>query len=296
MNNITEKHCVPTGNYNIRIQEYAATVLQSLPTRNAVKKAIKNSELYINGHIAKSSEWITAGMEISYRKKPSPVKKVFQLPLDVLYEDPYIAIVYKPAGYPTNGNYFKTIENALPNNIIPSRLPDALEYPRPAHRLDNPTSGLLIIAKTTNSQRKLHKMFEKNLIQKTYYAVVAGKVNKKGTITNHIDKKQATTFYQLVREVRSLQNNYLSLLALEPKTGRTHQLRIHLAQQNTPIVGDQLYAPDNVLKHKGLFLCAAGLSFHHPITNEHIELKASLPKKFKNYLNREEKRFKKYYP
>lgn len=294
MSGVTEKHIVPEGNYNIRIQEYAATVFELLPTRNAVKKAIKNKELYNNGNIAKSSDWITAGMEICYIKREKPVKKVFPLALDILYEDPYLAVVFKPSGYPTNGNYYKTIENALPYNLIPSHLKDALDYPRPAHRLDNPTSGLLLIAKTVTIQRELHRLFETNNIEKTYYAVVAGRLDKHGTINTPINTKASLTSYQLLREVPSLQNEYLSLVELHPKTGRTHQLRIHMAAQHTPIVGDRLYAPSNVLKHKGLFLCAARLTFHHPILKEQIKLQAPIPKKFENYLNREEKRFKKY--
>lgn len=294
MSGVTERHIVPEGNYNIRIQEYAATVFELLSTRNAVKKALKNKELYINNSIANSSDWITAGMEICYIKHPKPIKKVFPLILDILYEDPYLAVIFKPSGYPTNGNYYKTIENALPYNLIPSHLKDALDYPRPVHRLDNPTSGLLLVAKTATIQRELHYLFEANKIEKTYYAVVAGRLHKQGTISAPINTKESLTTYQVLREVPSLQNKYLSLVELHPKTGRTHQLRIHMAQQNTPIVGDRLYAPSNVLKHKGLFLCAAKLIFHHPILKERIELQATLPEKFTNYLNREETRFKKY--
>ncbi|NQY07586.1 MAG: RluA family pseudouridine synthase [Flavobacteriaceae bacterium] len=287
-------HIVPDGDYQIRIQEYAATVIALLPTRSAVKKALKKQELYVNGKVATSALWIQSGQEISYIKKETPIPKVFPLSLDVLFEDEYLAAVFKPSGYPTSGNYYKTIEHALPHNLKPSNQKDALAYPRPVHRLDAPTSGLLLIAKTQTVQRELHLAFEKKSITKQYHAVIAGKLNPKGRIESPIKNKIAITEYETIKTIFAIQNVFLSLLKLSPITGRTHQLRIHLAEQETPIVGDKLYGNDQIMMHKGLFLCATRLKFKHPITQQEIQVEGTLPNKFNTYLLREENRFKKY--
>ena len=140
----------------------------------------------------------------------------------------------------------------------------------------------------------MYQQFEDNTIGKIYYAVVVGKPNIKGEIDFKIDNKTAYTSYETLSSINSIQNEHLSLVKLYPKTGRTHQLRIHLSKSGFPIVGDKLYAPDNVMKHKGLFLCAGEIKFTHPISKELIQLKVNIPNKFKNYLNREELRFNKY--
>ncbi|MFD0963353.1 RluA family pseudouridine synthase [Pseudofulvibacter geojedonensis] len=291
---VLEKHIVPTGNYHIRIQEYAGSVFKKLQSRSAVKKCIAKKGLYINGQPAQTSDWIKEGQLIELVATESQLKKVFQLNLEVIYEDDHLALVNKPAGFPTNGNYFKTIENALPFNLKESTLKDALNHPTPVHRLDNPTSGILMIAKTKATQIHLHQQFEQKEIQKNYHAVVVGKLPKQGMIEFPIDGQTALTGYKTIQQVPALQNGYLSLVELHPKTGRTHQLRIHLSELGFPIVGDKQYAPDNVMMHKGLFLCASAIEFTHPISKENICFNISLPNKFNSYLNREHKRFTKH--
>lgn len=291
---ILEKHIVPEGDYHIRIQEYAGTVFEKLQSRSAVKKNIAKKCILINGEIAETSNWIKAGQLIELIAPDTSPKKVFQLLLEVIFEDDDFAAINKPAGFPTNGNYYKTIENALPFNLKVSNKKDALNCPKPVHRLDNPTSGILLVAKTKSAQISLHKQFESKTIQKEYHAVVTGKLPESGIINKEIKNQKALTEFNTIIQVQALQNEYLTLVKLFPKTGRTHQLRIHLSELGYPIVGDKLYAPKNVMMHKGLFLAATNIQFIHPITHKEINLSIDTPNKFKNYISRENKRFIKY--
>ena len=227
---ILEKHIVPEGEYHIRLQEYAGTVFEKLQSRSAVKKCIAKKCILINGEIATTSNWIKSGQVIELIAPDTNPRKVFQLQLEVLFEDDYFAAVKKPAGFPTNGNYYKTIENALPYNLKTSTKTDTLNFPKPVHRLDNPTSGILLVAKTKSAQINLHNQFEAKIIQKEYHAVVAGKLPKSGIINTNINTQNALTEYTTIKQVPALQNECLSLVKLFPKTGRTHQLRIHLSE------------------------------------------------------------------
>lgn len=291
---VLEKHIVPTGNYQIRLQEYAGTIFEKLQTRSALKKAISKKTILIDGEIAVTGNWIKSGQVIELIASDSASKKIFQLQLSVIYEDEDFAIINKPAGFPTNGNYYKTIENALPYNLKASTKKDVLNFPKPVHRLDNPTSGILIIAKTKTAQINLHKQFEEKRIQKEYHAIVAGKISENGIIDSDIQTKKSLTIFKTTRQVPALQNEFLSLVCLQPRTGRTHQLRIHLSSLGFPIVGDKLYAPENVMMHKGLFLCATKIELKHPITHQEVSFEINVPKKFNTYLEREHKRFLKY--
>ncbi|MGB0896255.1 MAG: RluA family pseudouridine synthase [Flavobacteriaceae bacterium] len=291
---VLETHIVPEGDYHIRIQEYAGTVFEKLQSRSAVKKCIAKKCLLIDDQIAETHHWIKAGQCLKLIAHDTTPRKIFQLQLDVIYEDDYMAAINKPAGFPTNGNYYKTIENALPYNLNTSTQTDALSYPKPVHRLDNPTSGILLIAKTKSAQINLHNQFEAKTIQKTYHAIVVGKLPVSGTINTDVNSQSALTDYVIVSQVNALQNGHLSLVKLSPKTGRTHQLRIHLSELGYPIVGDKLYAPNNVMIHKGLFLNATSILFTHPIKKTTIDISVPLPNKFMSYLTREEKRYLKH--
>ena len=291
---VLEKHIVPIGEYHIRLQEYAGIIFEKLQTRSALKKAISKKTILIDGEIAATGNWIKSGQVIELIATDSTSKKVFQLQLPVVFEDEDFAIINKPAGFPTNGNYYKTIENALPYNLKTSTKKDVLNFPKPVHRLDNPTSGILIIAKTKTAQINLHKQFEEKRILKEYHAIVVGEIPENGIIDSDIKTKKSITTFKTTRQVPALQNEFLSLVCLKPKTGRTHQLRIHLSSLGHPIVGDKLYAPENVMMHKGLFLCATKIELTHPILNENIEFEIDVPQKFNTYLEREHKRFMKY--
>lgn len=291
---LLETHIVPKLNTTVRIQEYDVSSFNCDMTKSSLKKSIKKNLVTINEKTATTAMYVSESDIIKIYAEETSLKKVFELSIPVIFEDNDIAIINKPAGFPTNGNYFKTIENALPHNLKAAKTIDALHYPKPLHRLDNPTSGLLIIAKTKSAQRNLYHQFEQQKIAKTYQAIVIGKTNNEGEITSAVANKEAYTSYKTLQTVPSLQNEYLSLVQLFPTTGRTHQLRVHLASIGHPIIGDQLYGKKEENYKKGLFLCATSIQFIHPKTKESLSFSINPPNKYKSLIAREEKRFLKF--
>lgn len=221
--------------------------------------------------------------------------KVYKFDLEVVFEDEYMAVINKPAGITVSGNTFKTIANALLHNLNVSSQLDALYKPTPIHRLDNQTSGLLLIAKTKTAQIELGNQFKNKTIQKNYCTIVIGKVHTNQIIKIPIEEKNAETSLEIIKVVKSLRYENLSFLNVSPKTGRTHQIRIHLASIGHAILGDKLYGKLETLhKGKGLFLCAYQIKFLHPKTYKIIELKIDIPHKFNSLLCREKRRWNTY--
>ncbi|MCG7502833.1 RluA family pseudouridine synthase [Tenacibaculum sp. Mcav3-52] len=279
---ISETHNVESIATPIRLQEYAVGIFKTVPTKSSLKKAIKKGLVKVNGKIATTALYISKGDTIElFQLEEKTQRKHFDFPLEVLFEDDYLAIIYKPAGMLVSGNSFATIDNALIQNLQKSDSPNATR-PRPVHRLDYPTSGLLLIGKTTESIIVLNQLFEKKEIQKTYHAICIGKIERKGEINFPIDDKKASTSFEVIETAESPKFDFLNLVKLHPKTGRKHQLRKHLFAIGNPILGDKEYFIENkVLKGKGLFLHASTLEFTHPFTKETINITKELPKKFK---------------
>jgi 23S rRNA pseudouridine1911/1915/1917 synthase len=206
-------------------------------------------------------------------------KLIFKL--KVLFEDDYLAIVHKPAGILVSGNTFKTVANALIQNLQKSTQPDAT-IPQPVHRLDYATTGVLLIGKTSSSITALNKIFENRAITKTYYAITIGAMPESGNINDTVDGKYAASDFKVYNTVPSKRFTTLNLVKLHPQTGRRHQLRKHLASIGNPILGDKTYGTAPlILNGKGMFLHAYSLKFKHPFTNETLYIKDELPKGFK---------------
>lgn len=278
----TETHIAPPLPLPIRIKEYCEGIFMHAATKSSLKKALKKQYITVNGTIALSATFIRGGESIclSIPEDVSPRKKLI-FPLQVLFEDEYLALIHKPAGILVSGNGFKTIVNALPQNIKRSNLPDATK-PYPVHRLDYPTTGALLVGKTSSSIRALNKMFEEKKITKIYYAITIGEMEKEGEITSHVDDRESRSQYTVMESVPSKRFGKLNLVKLMPHTGRRHQLRKHLSSIGNPILGDKDYGiEDLILMAKGLYLHAYSLSFVHPFTNENIYLEDDFPKRFK---------------
>jgi 23S rRNA pseudouridine1911/1915/1917 synthase len=264
-----------------RLQEYGVGIFRTIPTKSALKKALKKELITVNGITASTATFIRGDETICLNVLEKPVpKKIFICKLKVLFEDDYLALIHKPSGILVSGNKFKTITNALPQNLKPSTLTDAAR-PQPVHRLDYATTGILLIGKTYSSIRTLNKLFENKAVKKTYFAVTIGEILPRGTIDSSIDGKASQSDYRLLESVTSKRFGKLNLVQLEPKTGRRHQLRKHLASIGAPILGDAEYGKEDlVLKGKGLYLHAFSLQFVHPFTKQEVHLKDELPKKF----------------
>jgi len=221
----------------------------------------------------------------------------------VVYEDDHMAIVNKPSGIVVyraqgsrgggsrNGGHGReSLLSALPYVLTPSNITAddenvALKRPQPVHRLDRPTSGVVVIAKTKQSARFLAEQFEYRKAHKTYMAIVngdprPGRCGEWHTIDSDLEGKSSITQVKVLRQIKSLygRDGKLSLVALKPKTGRYHQLRRHMAWVcDTPIVGDTTYGGDDEsalkLRKRGMFLCSNEIELDHPWYNTDIGLK-----------------------
>ena len=292
---IRETHIVPEGVSDVRMSDYVRTAFPVIPSRKGASKAIKRGEVWVDGNEAQSGTWVQPRQKIELMDLQRASPKEYRMPLEVLFEDDFLAVINKPPGIEVSGNKFKTVENALSGSVSPSPLADALDWPRPVHRLDYSTSGLLLVAKTASAQVFLGREFEGRGIHKRYCAVVMGNVGGAGVITSPVNGLDSESEYRPIKTVPSLRSGHLSLVSLSPVTGRTHQLRIHMASIGHPIVGDQKYGEEgNVLKGKGLFLAAVELRFSHPDTLEELTVLAPLPDKFESLIQREALRWEKF--
>ncbi|MCK5814644.1 MAG: RluA family pseudouridine synthase, partial [Flavobacteriaceae bacterium] len=235
----------------------------------------------VNGKLATTGTLIFGGEVIEFHNEMiTKNTKEFIFKLDVVFEDDFIALINKPAGILVSGNSFKTIANALVSNLKASNQPDAVS-PQPAHRLDYPTTGLLLIGKTSKSIRDLNNQFKNKEIHKTYFSAAIGSMKKDGVITYPIDGKESISEFEVLKTVPSKRFKYLNLVKLTPKTGRRHQLRKHLSELGNPILGDREYGIESlILKGKGLYLHAYSIDFTHPFTKEKMVFQQELPSKF----------------
>lgn len=292
---ILDEHTVPDEIPQIRLVDYLPGKFKLIPSRAGAKKAVKRGQVLIDGKVAEGSRWILPGQKISLVEDKTSLPKIFELPLEVVFEDEFMAVVVKPSGYPVSGNEFKTIQNAILFNLKVSKEEDALRLPRPIHRLDVPTSGLLIFAKTSLALMNLGQQLANHEIKKRYRAIVAGKTPESGIAEALINNLVAKTTFSTIQQIHSLKAGWLSLVDLFPETGRKHQLRIHMSQHGFPIVGDKKYHNNSpLLKGKGLFLSAVELTFNHPVNEKIVAVKIDMPEKFNSLLSREESRWKKY--
>lgn len=285
---LLDQHKVSDLPTSIRLSDYARGIFTQLVSRKSVKRAIKSGALQVNGAPKDTAYWVQVGDEIQLFELALTPPRPLDLSLDVLFEDEDLAVIYKPAGIVVSGNQYRTITNALSHNLSPSLRKDALAWPHPVHRLDQGTSGPLLIAKTSIAHVRLGQFFENKRIQKRYRAVCIGEVPAAGVMDFPIEGKTSRSTYRTVKTVPSIKNGQLSLVELIPETGRTHQLRIHLSRLGYPILGDALYGKEGyILKGKGLFLAAVALQFPHPRTGETCQVSVPQPLKFDKRLARE---------
>ena len=230
-------------------------------------------------------------------KKPSPLKAE-NIPLEVIYEDEDLAIINKHSGlvvHPAPGNYEHTLVNALLHHF--KHLSDINpQRPGIVHRLDKETSGILVIAKNNSSHLALVKQFAKHSIKRKYVALVKGKIEfdeniielpigrhpykrKNMAVGFGQNSKYARTYYRTLKRTDDF-----SLLELEPFTGRTHQLRVHLAFLGHPILGDTKYGKNNEFSR--LALHAKSIGFMHPFTGKFVEFSCDIPMEFSEFLNK----------
>ena len=277
-----ESHKVPKLDNRVRLSDYTPGIFNSIFSKKGIKKAIKKGLVTINGEIGYTADYINGDETIELFQSEIPTKRPsITIPLQIVYEDDYLAIIKKPAGILVSGNKKYTIQNALSNSLKKSKQKDALVYPEPIHRLDYPTSGALLIGKTTQAVILLNKMFEQQKIKKKYLAITIGNQEEKGIIESPINEKPSKSEYKIIKSIPSRKYGCLNLVELIPHTGRTHQLRIHMSTIGNPILGDLKYGKEDLISMgNGLYLQSSHLSFIHPFTNREVETAIPLPKKF----------------
>lgn len=296
---LVSEHIVAGECDGMRLDAWAAGRLPGLETRNAVKKAIKRGEVEVDGIVVEPQRRLRSGQWVRQREPSGPLPKPFPKPIEVVFEDEHLAVVLKPAGLRVNGPAWQTLENALPGSLRPTEAPGTLRIPRVAHRLDQPTQGLVVCAKTATALVGLGWAFERREVRKTYRALALGRVEGQGSDAP-LDGRIASSRWEVMTYTRCLKApaGWLSTVVLQPTTGRRHQLRRHLAERGWPILGDGTYTPPGVpvLARKGLFLAAVAIGFEHPVTGACIDVSIPEPPKFESYRARESRRWLRHHP
>lgn len=301
---------VEEGEAGVRLDAYLAARIEGW-SRARLQRLIDEGEILVNAGRVKPSHKLNTGDEIEVDLAPTQISGFTpeDIPLDIVFEDDEIVVINKRAGlvvHPATGAQSGTLANALAFHF--QRLSTRAGVIRPGivHRLDKDTSGLLVVAKTETAHEKLSDQFRAREVFKNYVALVFGVVKlQTGRIEQPIARdprnrtrmavlsggREALTVFKIRRSF-----DHFSLLDVEIKTGRTHQIRVHLAWLKHPVVGDEVYGGgrDNsiqdawmrarVRKLSRQFLHAEQLGFSHPKTGEAMRFTSPLPEELSNLL------------
>ncbi len=324
MQELTETITVGPDDAGKRLDAFLAEKIDGW-SRSRLQRLIADGDCLVNEKQSKPSYKLRGNeeIEIELTELPADVFEPEQIPLDIVYEDAHLAVVNKPAGmvvHPGAGVSSGTLANALafhfgfrisdpessdgqipnPKSQIPNRIGIV-------HRLDKDTSGLLVVAKSEEMLEKLSEQFRERTVFKSYVALVHGDIEENdGEIEAPIAREKHNRTKMAVRahgryalslwRVKKRFEKF-TLVAVEIKTGRTHQIRVHMAHINHPVVGDETYnagrdkTVHDLVIRKGIadlgrfFLHAEKLSFTHPATGERLSFTAPLPVELIGFLN-----------
>ena len=287
---------------NVRIDKALSKLTEKL-TRSYIQKLVEEEHIYINGELVSNKKNVVkTDDEIVVEIPPTKEMniKAEDIELDFVYEDDDIIIVNKKQGmvvHPAPGNWEGTLVNALMYHTEKLSSINGVRRPGIVHRIDKDTSGLLMIAKNDHAHNFLSEQLKEHTTTRKYYAIVHGNISQSsGTITAPIarDKKNrlkmsvqaggrhAVTHFKVIERFSKY-----TLLELQLETGRTHQIRVHMAYINHQVLGDKLYGrTKEKVKWDGQLLHAKTLGFIHPTTKEYIEFTSELPEYFKNILKK----------
>lgn len=290
-------------NSDLRLDKYLVSQLEDF-TRSAVSKLIEGGQVKVNEKTASKNYKCKAGDRVEI-EIPDPVEldvTAENIPLDIVYEDSDLLVVNKPKGmvvHPAAGNYSGTLVNALLYHCKDSLSGiNGVIRPGIVHRIDKDTSGLLIVAKNDTAHLDLAQQIKEHSFHRAYQAVAYGNFKEdNGTVNQPIGrhpkdrKKMAVTFKNSKNavthyEVISRYEKFTHIRCVL-ETGRTHQIRVHMAYIGHPLAGDEAYGPKKVITQlNGQCLHAGELGFVHPRTKEYMEFTAPLPEYFTNFLKK----------
>ena len=297
-----EKIIVQNNEKGVRLDSYITKKLNDLSRAN-IQRLIEDGNILVNSAKQKISYKVNSGDKIEITIT-EPIKidlKQKDIKVEIVYEDNDIIVVNKPKGlvvHPAVGNPDGTLVNAI-MNICKDSLSGIGGEVRPGivHRLDKDTTGLLIVAKNDKAHINLSEQIKNREVKKIYIALVRGNIpENEATINMPIGRstkdrkkmavvkngKEAVTHFKVIDRFK----NY-TLLEIKIDTGRTHQIRVHMAEIGYPVVGDMVYSNGkNEFGVEGQMLHAKSLDFKHPITGKNMHLEAELPKYFKDIIDK----------
>ena len=282
-----------------RIDVFLTDKLKDNHSRTFIQRLILNKDILLNGRAVKPNQKLNLSDTIQVTVPESTAHQINpeDIKLKVIYEDDDILVIDKPSGlvvHPGAGNLSGTLVNAL---LAHTRNLSAVNPQRPGivHRLDKGTSGVMVVAKNNLAHLKLIKQFSTHRIKKKYIAIVKGKVecdegiidlpigrhkrDFKRQAVSFVNARPAVTNYKVLRRF----DDYATLLELNPQTGRTHQLRVHLAHLGHPILGDSKYGTAAQPDFPRLALHALELGIFHPQTKKFLSFSSELPAEFTKF-------------
>ena len=293
---------VPNEEMGTRLDVFLSKELEDL-TRSNCQRLIDNENVSVNENLKKSNYKVKANDKIQIiLEEPKELDVIAEnIPLNILYEDEYLIVVNKAQGmvvHPAPGNYTGTLVNALLYHCK-GQLSGINGIIRPGivHRIDKDTSGVLVVAKTNEAHLGLAEQIKEHTVNRIYEALLHGKLKQEsGTIDlpigrNKNDRKKMAIIQEGKRavthfKVLELFSQY-TLIEAKLETGRTHQIRVHMASKGHPVVGDPVYGPKICpFKLNGQLLHAKTLGFIHPITKENIEFSVDIPDYFRDVVRK----------
>lgn len=294
---------VDEASIKIRLDVFLSENLPEI-SRSRLKKLIDDDRVTVNAKSRPAGYKVRLGERVELQLPPlAPLEAAAEnIPLDIVFEDEHMLAVNKPANmvvHPAPGHSAGTLVNALLHHCDDLSGIGGVERPGIVHRLDKETSGLVLVAKSEAAHKVLSVQFKNREIKKEYLAFVKGNVkNDKGAINSPIGRhkthrkkmdtqstrgRDARTLYEVVHRYK-----YWTHLILRPETGRTHQIRVHLASLHHPVIGDKLYGGKNpntgVLKMARHALHASHLELNHPISGTPLSFSTNLPVDMESFL------------
>lgn len=287
-------------NKDMRLDVFLTSELSEL-SRSQIQRLIEDGNILVNNLIVKANYRLRETDKVEGELPQAQPLEVLKenIPLDIVYEDSDIVIVNKPQGmvvHPANGNYHGTLVNALLYHCHDLSGINGVMRPGIVHRIDKDTSGLLLVAKNDFAHQSIAAQMKEHSIKREYLALVHGVMSEPGGIVEAPigrDKKDRQKMAVITKNSKDALTEYTvlerfngyTLIECRLQTGRTHQIRVHMAFINHPVVGDQKYGlKRNNLGLSGQALHAMTIGFIHPRTQEWLEFKKDPPRMFRNVL------------
>ena len=287
---------------NQRLDKFLSTYFSEL-SRSHIAKLIEEENCLVNEKVAKSSYKLKVGdvIEINIPEAKELEIEKEDIPLDIVYEDSDILIINKPQGmvvHPANGHYEHTLVNAILHHCHDLSGINGVMRPGIVHRIDKDTSGLICVAKNDKAHLSLAEQLKDHTMARTYVALVKGVIpentgeinlpigrdphNRQKMAVTRSNSKEAITYFKVLQRFSDH-----TLVECHLKTGRTHQIRVHLSYIGHPVEGDPLYSGRkyDTLYKNGQLLVAVGLRLIHPSSNKEMEFKIDLPDYFKEVIS-----------